>query len=140
MINGAITNAHGNLPGLPCSGPECTHFTMFGDRRRWTIDPSKWVHFWSEYCRLAYKGHGNYSLAERPTNVMPIIVDFVFKFQGYIPNDTKESLELLGEDFTLGHCLFIPTSNPGTTSDPDDDLICVVMELEKNWFDRILIY
>ena len=137
---GTTNSPGGNagVTGVVRNNQDYSHMTMFGDRRRWTIDPSKWTDFWRGYCALAYKGKGNYCLAEKPSDTMPIIVDFVFKFH-YVPSGTAEEvpedIELFGEDFILG----IVYSYQQAIEEilqlraGDADMFCVVMVLEKNW-------
>ena len=117
--------------------PEYTHFTMFGDRRRQMIDPTKLAEFWNGYCSLVHKGYGNFCLAERPTDVMPIIIDFVFKFHYDSPRGATEPLEtikLWDEVFILGIVYSCQQAIRETLNiRGDDDLLCVVLVLEKNW-------
>lgn len=117
--------------------PEYTHFTMFGDRRRQMIDPTKLAEFWNGYCSLVHKGYGNFCLAERPTDVMPIIIDFVFKFHYDSPRGAMEPLEtikLWDEVFILGIVYSCQQAIRETLNiRGDDDLLCVVLVLEKNW-------
>lgn len=133
----------GGAPGLVRNPPEYTHMTVFGDRRRWTIDSAKWTEFWQGYCALAYKGRGNYCLAEKPMDVMPIIADFVLKFQyspknekdGTVKRENPEDIELFGEDFILGVVYSYQQAIQEILQirEAEMDIVCVVMVLEKNW-------
>lgn len=126
-----------NAPGLMQNPPEYTHMTVFGDRRRWTIDPTKWSEFWTEFCSLTHNNKGaNWGISERNNEVMPIISSFVLKFQ-WNPQGTDDNMKLFGDDFIIEivRCYQQAIQEILQVRDPNMDLICVVLVQEKNWID-----
>lgn len=111
-------------------GQNYTHVTTYGPHSRWTIKSSKLTEFWHGYCDLVYQGTGNYCLAERPIEHMPVIVDCIFKFSLEDPK-----AELYGEDFILAlvYCYQQALIESLQLSDTLTELMCVVLEAERTW-------
>ena len=108
-----------------------THVSLYGPHARWQIKTSKLTEFWHGYCDLVYEGTGNYSLAERPLDHMPVIAECTFKF---IANDTPDEAPYQ-DDFILAlvYCYQQAMLDLLQISDSQVELICVVLEAEKNW-------
>lgn len=106
-----------------------THISFYGPHARWQIKTSKLTEFWSGYCDIVYEGIGNYSLAERALDHMPIIAECTFRF---LP---RGDLNLYQDDFILSmvYCYQEAILELLNISDSRIELICVVLEAEKNW-------
>lgn len=124
-------------------GDNYTHKTMFSPQGKWTINPSKMSEFWLGYCSIVYEGKGNYGLAERSCDTMPLIVDCSLTFHAD-PQQTpgRAHADLYNEDFILAmvYCYQQAIIELLQIRDGKTDLICVVMESEKQWMtDDLLI-
>lgn len=59
-------------------GEEFTHVTLFDPRSHWKIH--NLPEFWAGYCGMVSAGYPGLCLAEKPTELSPIIVDVIFRY------------------------------------------------------------
>lgn len=139
------TGIRGNNDATPY-----THVSLYGPHARWNIKSSKLTELWQGYCGIVYEGKGNYCLAERSLDNMPVIADCTFRFHlehpagaypaGAIPTGQAGLTdyrigELYGEDFLLAlvYCYQQAMLELLQISDSQVELLCVILESERNW-------
>lgn len=127
-------------------GDSHTHVSLFGPTARWTVRPQNHSSFWSRYCDLVdlkTNGRGDVApdpyapicLAERPTDVMPLIADLTFRFhaeqddQGWEPYD-DEFLMLLCYTYQSVIAEFF------RTSETQLELTVVTLESTTHWIEE----
>lgn len=104
-----------------------THISCFGPHEKWIISPRNLRNFWQRYCGLVPKEFtaSRLCLAERPKDVMPVIVDFTLKFsQDTVPDDIFSNLFLQG----LTYCCQTAISELFEITDSECELFSVAME------------
>lgn len=114
-----------------------THLSMYGPHERWNIAQNKLAEFWRGYCDIVYQGNGNYSLAERPQEHMPVIYECKLQFDGL---NTETSI-LYDEDFLIAmvYCAQQIILESLQVSDQYGELICIVLEAERHWVEENLL-
>lgn len=114
-----------------------THLTYWGPHQRWTIRSGKMAIFWQRYCELVHeRPEGQYSLAERPFETMPVIVEGTLKFQ--IEDPSSPIHEAYGPDFILAvvACYQQAIEEIMALSEQRIELICCVIESDQMWEDN----
>lgn len=114
-----------------------THATTFGPEAKWYVSNQNMTHLWESYCGLVYKECENeesyYSLAECSSNDMPLIQEFVFKFE----NDELEDSDLYDENFIYWLCyLYQKLLKDFFNIVDDNQLIVVVLESQNHWIEE----
>lgn len=126
-----------------------THLTYFGPHNRWTIPPHNLATFWQEYCdlvdRKTYGRDGvppdpfaNLCLAERPTDVMPQIAQFTFRFHAD-ETDNRDNWEPYDDDFLQYLCHVYQTvlsENFRIISETNMELVAVILESSTHWYEE----
>jgi len=85
-----------------------THYTAYGPESKWKISDHHLTEFWDGYCSSIYNNIMNdqelddFCLAEIPPNVIPLIQEFIFKFQ----DDEEDNWEPYDDQF-LAHLCFL---------------------------------
>lgn len=99
---------------------------LYPEQKHIYVEPRDLEKFWIQYCDIVSNNHP-ISIAERQKDVMPLIVDLLFRFNG------KTVKELLyRDDFILGlvFCYQQAIINTVTITQNGVQLICCVMEPE----------
>lgn len=112
-------------------------YSTYGPSSEWKVQDSKVSKFWKSYCGLVEKDFlGSYSLAEIPKKVMPVILDFTFKFS----QDQGEA-EYFDNNMVL--CLIQICQNAIQSifeiSLDKKELICCYLESEDFWEDNEIL-
>lgn len=132
----AAPGTPGGAIGGRGAGDTHTHKTLFSPQQKWTIEGTQMTKFWENYCRLVYDGKGNYGLAERAHEHMPVIVDCKLTFH-LTPNATppESQVDIYNEDFILSlvYCWQQAIIELIQIHENNVELICAVMESEKTW-------
>lgn len=113
-----------------------THVTLYGPRARWSIRPHNLTPFWVGYCRLVRDyPQTNLCLAERPQDVMPVIIESTFRFIG----DPNESWEPFDDDFlhSFISCVQEVILEHFEISLGHMELACCVLEPEQMWQEQV---
>lgn len=106
-------------------------YSNYGPSKQWNVDDSKVSKFWKAYCGLVDKDFmGSYNLAEIPQKIMPLILDFNFRF-----SQDEEGREYF--DNNVIYCLIQICQNSiqsiFETSLDKKELICCYLESEDYW-------
>jgi phage/plasmid-associated DNA primase len=112
-----------------------THMSMWGPCHRWTIRSDQMSTFWSRYCEIVDEtrtltvGQGNWSLAERPQEQMPIICESILRFQN------ADIHEAYGNDFILAviACYQTAMLELLQITESSVEFICCVLESVQMW-------
>lgn len=116
-----------------------THFTAYGPESKWAISNQYLTDFWSSYCTAIYTHITNdeeiedYCLAEIPGNVIPLIQEFVFKFQ----DEDDDDGEPYNDHFLANLCFLYQQMLIKYFNVPEEKvLMVVVMESLEHWFEE----
>jgi phage/plasmid-associated DNA primase len=119
-----------------------THCTTYGLESKWCISDQSNTEFWKEYCSMIYNHMMNEEevndvcLAEIPTNVIPLIQEFVFKYQDYDEDDV-ENWEPYDDHFLANMCLLYQEMLIKYFNVPEEKvLMVVVMESTNYWIEE----
>ena len=115
-----------------------THQSLFGPRERWILNPSKYAHFWSEYCKILNEGSNTLCLAEKTPEYAPIIADFRLKFHF----EARSSSDLYDDDFLLIVVKIYQDviDEMLQITDSKMELLAVVLESKSSWFEDEVVY
>jgi len=115
-----------------------THCTTMNNETKWYIPDQYLNEFWSKYCKLVFNQLMNEDesndvcLAELPTNVIPLIQEFIFKFQD--DDDDVENWEPYDDQFLAHLCLLYQEMLIKYFNVPEEKvLMVVVMESTNHW-------
>lgn len=123
--------------------------SQYGPKRDWKIKEDKLSEFWRGYCRLLDDNFDrNFSLAEVPTEIMPIVVDFLFRFPMDDSGDEPYGNELVyllvqicqeeigkmfnvvSEDKTEYICCYLESENMWEESSTNESFNCIKIRLQ----------
>lgn len=138
------------LRSVACDGHGDTHshISWYGPNAAWTIPLYSQNTFWMGYCDLVSKwmcGEGKESthnpisdlcLAEKPTEIMPVITKFTFRF---LSDPGDNDWEPYTDDFLLWLChIYQSTLNEvcDMTSENGLEFICAVLESSDHWYEE----
>jgi phage/plasmid-associated DNA primase len=110
-----------------------THVSYWGPHQRWNIKSGKMAIFWEKYCELVFqKPKGGYSLAEKPAETMPLMVEGTLKFQ---IDDQPVIHEAYATDFILAviACYQQAIEDVLILSDNCGEMICCAVESDLMW-------
>ena len=119
------------------SGRDNYHiYSNYGPSKEWRIDSSNLSKFWKAYCRLVEEDfYGDYALSEIPQKIMPIILDFTFKFD---PEKCEEDYFDNNAVFCLIQICQKAIHSVFETSMDVRELICCYLESDDYWEEEIL--
>ena len=110
-----------------------THVSYYGPAGKWYIKSNELAGFWDRYCQLASKNVDNgkcnlqLSLAEKPQDIMPVLVRCCLKF------DNDLNFKRYDPTFIMGivYCYQEAILELFQVSDNCTELLCCVLEPEK---------
>jgi phage/plasmid-associated DNA primase len=113
-----------------------THMTHYGQETKWYVSNQNMSNFWNKYCTLLcntdLKKNG-LCLSELPGNEIPLIQDFIFKFQD---EDNVDDWEPYDEYFICWICyLYQQVIQSLYNMIDDNQLVVVVLESTDHWFE-----
>lgn len=113
-----------------------THYTTYGPESKWAVNDQYLSEFWDEYCSIIYTDMMNEEdlndkcLAELPTNVIPLIQEFTFKFQ----DDDDDNWEPYDDQFLAHICFLYQEMLIKYFNVPEKKvLMSVILESNEHW-------
>ena len=130
------------------SGDSHTHVSLYGPHSRWSVRPHNQTDFWTKYCDLVdRKSNGradvlpdplaNMCLAERPQEVMPLIVKLTFRFHADTV-DAEDKWEPYDDEFLHRLCntyQSVLSEYFRITTETQLELVVVVQESATHWYE-----
>ncbi|HSW76415.1 MAG TPA: hypothetical protein VLG50_05195 [Candidatus Saccharimonadales bacterium] len=119
-----------------------THYTHFGPDGVWSIPNQNLTQFWEQYCKLVHDQLTNEDdqrphdlcLSEMPTTSIPLIQEFVFKFQH---DDDDHEWEPYDDLFLAWLCYLYQTILLKYFNLQEErDLMVVVLESKNCWIEK----
>lgn len=113
--------------------------SLYGPEKDWNIEEKSVSGFWKGYCEIVDNGFDREcSLAEVPNKIMPVILDFSFKFERKreeIDNGEPYENELVY--LLVGVCQKSIKKLCDLKSNDSKELICCYLESETMWSETI---
>lgn len=119
-----------------------THLSMYGPHARWTVYPQSQQHFWKGYCDLVAEAEesgddlADFCLAERATELMPVIGKFTFRFG---LSENTEDWEPFDEDLLMHIAEIyqrVIRENFVLLMENSLELVAVILESSSHWFEE----
>lgn len=135
-MNYALRDLLGRVSEENVNNSRYTHYTTYGPESKWAVSDQFLSEFWDEYCSTIYTHMMNEEnlddmcLSELPSNVIPLIQEFVFKFQ----DDDDDNWEPYDDQFLAHICFLYQEMLIKYFNVPEKKvLMSVVLESNEHW-------